>query len=96
MYGQMYGPFFRSCEPKPISLLEHDLQSPGSAMSSRWNRPGKVFVWVYMISYEHEHGTSMDKPSKSAAENVVFPTGANNFGAPLSDTRISSNYNSLM
>lgn len=46
MYGQMYGPFFRSCEPKPISLLEHDLQSPGSAMSSRWNRPGKVLNWV--------------------------------------------------
>lgn len=27
MYGQMYGPFFRSCEPKPMSLLENDLKN---------------------------------------------------------------------
>ena len=41
MYGKTYGPFL-----DPVSQCEHDLQSPGCAMSQRLNRPGKVLNWV--------------------------------------------------
>ena len=75
MYGKTYGPFL-----DPVSQCEHDLQSPGCAMSQRLNRPGKVLNWVpgwwfrldiMLVIYIYEHsGKTHRKPSRSAGESL--------------------------